>query len=334
MIKVSFQNGIISLENDAIPWLDDFDYSNVLIKVNYSGLCGSDVHRLKEFFSIKNNIPTLGHEIVGTVFKSSAKRFKVGDIVVVQPMGYCAECENCLLGKIQFCNNSINIGKNIDGGFSEYIKVPERLLYKINFLEKEYALTDSLACIIHSENSIGKIKNKHICIIGDGSVSEIAVRYFSLDNQITNLVKNSESCNDIYCNRINIEEARKEPKFRDMFDIVLECVGGNNEYLIDYSVNLLKYGGILIALGVYKKDFYPKIYLRNLLFKEIKLIGSNSFVINQKIDEFSSAVKFINKNIKRLGGIITHEISLKDFKLGLDIFNDKKTTKAKKIVFI
>ncbi len=57
-------------------------------------------------------------------------------------------------------------------------------------------------------------------------------------------------------------------------------------------------------------------------------------MINQKIDEFSSAVEFIKKNIKRLDDIITHEIPLKDFKLGLNIFNDKKITKAQKIVFI
>ncbi len=270
MIKIFFKNGVISSKDEDIPELGISDELNILLKVNFSGLCGSDVHRLKEFSNTKNSIPTLGHEIVGTVFKSNSKKYKIGDHVVVQPIGYCRKCENCRLGKIQFCKDSLNIGKNLDGGFSEYIKVSMRFLYKIDSPEQEYVLTDGLACIIHSENIIGQIKNKKICIIGDGAISETAVRYFSLNNKVTNLVKNSESRNDIYSDRINIEEARKEPKFRDMFDIVFECVGGSNEYLIDYSVNLLKYGGTLVVLGVYKKRLLSKNLFKKFVFKRNK----------------------------------------------------------------
>lgn len=333
MLKINFKKGIILMEESDIPKLESIDFESVILKVKYSGLCGSDMHRIRDSLNKMTSMCTLGHEIVGEVLQSNDSRFSKGDFAVVMPIGFCGKCNNCKNGKTQFCNNSINIGKNTDGGFSELLKIPSKLLYKINSLNKNYVLTDSLACIMHAENLIGKIKNKKIGILGDGAISELAVRYFSIENEVINFVKNIEETTDKYAKRIKTDNATNQNNFQNYFDLVFECVGGKNKNLINFSGEILNFNGTLLILGVYDKDFYTEIHLRDLFYKEIIILGSNSFIVTEKVDEFGSAVNFISDNLELFSGIITHVLPLTQFNKALEIFNNKNTTNAKKIIF-
>ena len=74
-----------------------------LVKVEFAGLCGSDMHRIKAPTSHETQI-VMGHEIIGTVEKSD-KETLIGKKVVINPIAHCGKCSYCNDGLTQFCFN-------------------------------------------------------------------------------------------------------------------------------------------------------------------------------------------------------------------------------------
>ncbi len=114
--------------------IGDYD---VLIDIQYSAICHSDVHAIDGDFSApgdNSQFPYVaGHEIVGKIHAIGSKvtRHKVGDIVGVGSFkGSCGKCEYCKNGEEQYCPN-ISLTLNSGGGFSNNIVVPEKFALRI-----------------------------------------------------------------------------------------------------------------------------------------------------------------------------------------------------------
>lgn len=106
----------------------------VMLKVKYVTICGTDVH------AYKGNIPTrtpviVGHEYAGEIFQvgRDVKEFSVGDRVTGSYAATCGVCKYCTIGKVQLCENRILFGLNFDGAFTKFMRVPRanRTLVKI-----------------------------------------------------------------------------------------------------------------------------------------------------------------------------------------------------------
>ncbi|MCJ7654964.1 MAG: alcohol dehydrogenase catalytic domain-containing protein, partial [Dehalococcoidia bacterium] len=109
----------------------------VIVKINYVGICGTDLH------AYMHGIPgipagiVLGHENVGTVAEVGAgvAGWKAGDRVIAGPPGPCGECYYCRHGRSNICIHGFERtnGLSRDGGMAEYmvVKDPANMLYKI-----------------------------------------------------------------------------------------------------------------------------------------------------------------------------------------------------------
>ena len=98
-----------------------------LIRVRACGICHSDAH-YRAGTSSTGPLPlTLGHEVSGVVEEVGAdvSRVKNGDRVCIHYLLTCRACGACLAGREQFCERGAMIGKHTDGGYAEYIVVPE-----------------------------------------------------------------------------------------------------------------------------------------------------------------------------------------------------------------
>ena len=123
---------------------------NVLIKVSFCGICGSDVSKyIGDKIASRNLV--MGHEICGWVIKGP-KHLK-NKFVTVIPLWYCDNCDNCRDGNYQLCSNQLYLGSTIDGGMQEYITVPEKYVYPIDELSDNAplgTLIEPLACAVHA----------------------------------------------------------------------------------------------------------------------------------------------------------------------------------------
>jgi alcohol dehydrogenase, propanol-preferring len=105
----------------------------VLVQIRAAGVCGTDLHILDGMIKPDPYPMTLGHEAAGVVAAAAPHaRYAKGDRVAVYNKLFCGECEQCLGGRNNICDNEPGqLGFNQDGGDQEYVVVPERNLVAI-----------------------------------------------------------------------------------------------------------------------------------------------------------------------------------------------------------
>ena len=102
-----------------------------LIKVIAAGICGSDIGAFRGTNGLVSYPRVIGHEIVGVVEEvgGNAKKIKVGDRVIVDQVTACGTCYACRKGRPNVCEHLQVRGVHIDGGYREYMAVPESDVY-------------------------------------------------------------------------------------------------------------------------------------------------------------------------------------------------------------
>src|SRR5699024_8708143 len=144
---------------------------------SHCGICGSDLHAAnhdKGYEFVPKPI-ILGHEISGTVIDVADKHNLdlLENNVVIVPAKYCGECQQCLTGAFNICNNISGVGLHFDGGMTEYIKVlPEQLINIPSTLSLEVAaLAEPLSVAMHAVKRMqGDIKGKDVLVQGCGII--------------------------------------------------------------------------------------------------------------------------------------------------------------------
>ena len=150
LIKRAKGEGQMGLDERPIPVCGE---DEVLIRVAYSGICGTDIHILHDQFAYYPPV-ILGHEFSGEIVQIGQRvtGFSVGDRVVGEPHNRaCGKCHLCRNGHIQNCADKRSIGWGIDGAFTDYLVMPEKLLHKIpdTLSLPEAAMAEPCAIVAH-----------------------------------------------------------------------------------------------------------------------------------------------------------------------------------------
>ena len=107
----------------------------ILVKIEASGLCHTDIHAAHGDWPVKPNLPFIpGHEGVGIVeaLGTGVAEVVVGDRVAIPWLGYaCGVCDYCVSGWETLCESQQNTGYSVDGGFAEYTKAHARYVVKV-----------------------------------------------------------------------------------------------------------------------------------------------------------------------------------------------------------
>ncbi|MFV0337531.1 MAG: L-threonine 3-dehydrogenase [Chthoniobacterales bacterium] len=116
------------LEMQDVP-IPKIGINDVLIEIDRTGICGTDLHIYKWDDWASQTIPTpmvIGHEFVGRIVEvgSNVVDFHPGDVVSAEGHVVCGRCRNCLAGRRHLCKDTSGIGVNRPGAFAEYISVP------------------------------------------------------------------------------------------------------------------------------------------------------------------------------------------------------------------
>jgi D-arabinose 1-dehydrogenase-like Zn-dependent alcohol dehydrogenase len=154
---------------------------DVLIKVTAAGICHSDAHYRAGVSKVDPLPLTLGHEVAGVVEEvgEEVEVFKAGDRVCVHYMTTCAHCAYCDRGTEQFCTTGKMIGKYRDGGYAEYMTVPDRSVFclpeEIPF-EQGSIMMCSSATSLHALRKTRFQPSETVAIFGIGGLGISAVQ--------------------------------------------------------------------------------------------------------------------------------------------------------------
>jgi (R,R)-butanediol dehydrogenase/meso-butanediol dehydrogenase/diacetyl reductase len=276
------------------------DPNKAIVKVNYCGICGSDITNFKH--KMYNFPLIMGHEITGVV-KEIGKNIthaKVGDKVI---------CVNVSLDISQ--GDLKGIGMFQDGGFAEYVKVPNISLFPIpeNVSIKDAVMVETFALAIRAFKLSKIQQNENVIIIGGGNVGLAFLKALLIKKSPNYVVvvepneflqKKSLELGATDAVGISRAKVKKVIKKLGPPSFIIDCVG--NEQTISNAINFIKKGGTIVLMGIHKGSITFPLFMLNS--KEVNLqgcLGHDREDIIEAIDLFAQgkvpAEKYISEVI-------------------------------------
>jgi D-arabinose 1-dehydrogenase-like Zn-dependent alcohol dehydrogenase len=171
-------HGVDDLRLEHVP--DPGSGPDVVVAVQASGVCGSDLHFLDGSARTAHTPITLGHEIAGVVRSSGLDDWPEGTAVVVSAGTHCGRCPRCLEGRVNLCRDAEVIGIDRDGGLADSVAVPADLLVaRPPTLDPGAAATsvDAGATAWHAITRRGAVaRGDSVAVVGVGGLGTYAVQ--------------------------------------------------------------------------------------------------------------------------------------------------------------
>ena len=259
----------------------------VLVKVKYTGICGSDIPRVND--GACHFFPTiLGHEFSGTVASlgEGVDTVEVGDHVAGIPLVPCMKCEDCMAGNYSLCKHYSFIGSRQDGSFAEYVLVPQQNVFKYdkNVSFEQGAFFEPSTVALHGVKVADYEHGKYVAIVGCGTVGLFTLQWIrikgadhiiAIDISPERLALAEEMGADIILNSGDDDFQEKVLEITEGrgFDYVFDVTG--NSYMMQQAFSLVGNKGTVCMIGTPKKgmEFSVKQW-EYLNRKEMILTGS------------------------------------------------------------
>jgi len=342
---VQLFNGQLSVI--TTPLAKTLSSKDILIKVSYSGICGTDLHILAGEFPVSKSAVVLGHEFCGVAEDVGAdvKHIKTGDRVVVNPNSNCDVCKYCTRGDPHFCKvggirSTVGIWKN--GGWAQYCKVSGVLAYKLpdEIPMQLGVFCEPLSCLARGWENMEPIRSdSSVLVCGAGIIGLLWASVFHLrgfrDFVVTEL---SEKRRNAVCNLgIGVKvvhpdqlhnqylEAERNGNDDWGFDIIVDCTGSPKA--IEQQFLYTRKGSKLVIFGCCPGKSQIRIDPFEIYSKELVIVGSH---INP--NTFPKAIKMVKEmgalGYLDFGKLCTKKFTLQDYPAALDALKRGEIAKA------
>ena len=323
------------LKEVPVPQIQD---DEVLIKVKYCGICGSDWSIYTGKYA-KEKLPLItGHEFWGIVEEvgPKARGVKVGDRVAVDICLTCETCYFCRRGDGLLCETFTQLGIHTNGAFAEYVAAPAKNCYKIpdNIDDYRAAFIEPMTAVIEASKRMDCELGASVVVIGDGLGMLHAALAKLRGAAPVIVIGKRESRLKIARNMgadytININEI-KDPVEEVIkitggvgADYVIESVGTSQTY--EQAFNMLRRGGKLEAFGITAGDDYARLSPYEFVLGEKKVSGSCAGIGN----DWGIAIRLLEYNRIDVMPMISMVVPLEELETALhEIRTNKELVKV------
>ncbi len=241
---------------------------DVLIKVHYGAICGTDLHiyQWDEWSSNRMNLPTIiGHEFSGEIIDvgKSVDRSRIGQKVASESHLVCGRCKQCLLGQAHVCSHTQILGVDTNGGFSEFVAIPSENARVIpeGLSLKTASMLDAVGNGVHTLSGIN-LDGKSVLITGLGPIGLFSVAIakslgaseiigIEVSPYRTKLAEKIGITAVLHPDRDGLDKELKEFS-KTGFDVCLEMSGHSNS--LETITKHCRAGGDIRLLGVYARN--------------------------------------------------------------------------------
>lgn len=310
-----------------------------LIKVRSAGVCGTELHILDGLLTPGKIPMTLGHEISGEVIEvPKDSGFNPGDRVCVYNLMNCGQCQYCINGHDELCEQAIGqIGFTHDGGFAEYVTVPTRNLVP---LPTEVSFSDGALLTCAGMTAVHAVKLSGIGLLdtvivnGVGGVGIMVAQVAKIAGARVIAVADSNEKADLM-KEIGIEESIVIDNYDSLLEDIRKMTDGRGADVFFELVGIsasseaglksLAKTGRYVIIG-YTKDHIDVDPLW-MVIGELKLMAS---VAGSKKD-LEDIVELSRRG--QIKTIIQSELELKDINYAIDLIKSRKSLGRNVIVF-
>jgi threonine 3-dehydrogenase len=294
----------------------------VLIKVVYSSICGTDVGIYDWTPWAQGHITppiVMGHEVVGSVLEINSDEktdIKKGDLVSSETHIFCNHCYQCLINNRHICENMELFGIGRNGGFAEYATIPLRTTWKndpkINV--EAMSVQEPLGNAVHVVTK-ANVQGKRVLVLGlgpTGLCAGVVAKAYGA-SEVVGLNRRE------YRRKLasvmgfdRVLEVLPENEYNS-FDVVLEMSGNTNAFQM--GLDAVRIAGTFIVFGISKSDI-PINVGKYFINKEIT-VGS---VFGRRIWEtWYQTTELLKSGKVDLTKMITHRFKLKDFEEAMKV---------------
>lgn len=342
--RAAFMTGLKQMEIREIP-VPEPKEQEVLVKLEYVGICGSDVHyyehgKIGDF--IVNGDFILGHECAGTVVAigKGVKQLQVGDRVALEPGITCGQCEFCKNGRYNLCPDVEFLATPpYHGCFENYIAFPENMAFKLpdHITTREGALVEPLSVGMHAAKQGGVTLGSSVVILGAGCIgltTLLASKAFgAIDITVVDVIpKRLDKALELGATRVINAAERDAVKLIDELtdgegvDIVMETAGAVKT--VQQTAYMVKRGGTVVLVGMAPQD--------TIEYNFAKLLGKEAEIktVFRYRNIYPQAIKAMAEGIIDVSGIVTHEYSFDEIAEAFDVNINRKNDVVKIIIKI
>ncbi len=301
--------------------------AEVLLKVDYCAICGSDLHTYKLGLYVESG-QIMGHEF-GAVVEELGPDYvgdlKVGDRVVTNPTVACRHCVMCMDNKPNICENALTatIAYGRDGAFAQYVlQGAGAYYYKLpdNVSTREGALIEPLSVAVHAVNRAKPKVNDKAVVFGAGTLGVMTTqvlkaigctRVIQVDMSEPRLEVAKKAGADYVINPAKVDDVIAEiakiygpgyygPNGAEA-DLVFECAGVNAT--VRQAIQVVRHGGKIVCIANTEED--TPINVTAIVQKEVDFIGSYAYV-----SEFQEAIDLVASGKVNLDLLISEEFPI------------------------
>jgi len=312
---------------------------DVLIKVSLASICGTDVHLYDWTPWARHRLTPpriIGHEFVGNVKEvgNEVTEVKVGDRVSAESHISCGHCYQCKNGYSEVCINLQLLGVDYDGSLSEYLVLPEHVLWKNNTdIPDEWATIQEPFGNAIDTVMAEDVSAKTVLILGAGPIGLFATGIAKASGASLVIVSDPNDYRLVISKKMGAHISLN-PSKQDITPLILEATNNNgvdvvlefsgNNQALNQGLKVITPGGRISILGIYEKRVSIDLN-KEVIFKKIRIYG----ITGRKVfSTWYKTSRFLSSGIVDPSPIITHRFPLKDYEKGIKLMREGKCGKV------
>jgi threonine 3-dehydrogenase len=333
---------LVKRKSEKGLWLEDapvpeIGINDVLIKINRTAICGTDMHIYNWDSWAQSTIPVpmvVGHEFVGEIVDvgSNVNDFTPGQIVSGEGHVVCGRCRNCLAGRRHLCAQTSGVGVDRSGAFAEYLALPMSNVWEHRpGIDLDVAaLFDPLGNAVHTALQYDLL-GEDVLITGAGPIGAMAaavcrhagarhVVITDINPQRLALAQSLGASCGVDVRHENLADVQRKLGLSEGFDVGLEMSGspaGFNDLLANMC-----HGGKVAMLGIPSEEM--AIDWSQVIFNMLTIKG----IYGREMYETWYKMSVLVESGLDISPVISHRLGFEDFQKGFDAMNAGEASKV------
>jgi threonine 3-dehydrogenase len=311
---------------EEIP-LPEIGINDVLIRVRYTGICGTDLHIYEWDEWAQATIPVpmaIGHEFCGEIVAvgSNVNDFHPGEIVSGEGHVVCGRCRNCLAGRRHLCAHTQGVGVNRPGAFAEFVALPMSNIWRhhAGVNQEVAAIFDPFGNAVHTALSF-PVLGEDVLITGAGPIGIMAagvarhaaarhVVITDVNEERLALARKMGVTMAVNPTKTTLAEVQKQLGMQEGFDVGLE-MSGNAGAFRDMLGNM-SHGGKIAMLGIPAREMTME--WKTVIFNMLTIKG----IYGREMYETWYKMTVMLESGLDITPVITHRFRYDEFQKGFD----------------
>ena len=265
-------------------------HDQVLVRMTNSGICGTDLKIFTGAMPARYPV-IMGHEMAGEVLDGAdGSRLRRGDRVLVDPVLFCGACFDCRAGRTNLCPNGAVIGREVDGGFADFVVAPRGHVYPLppSIDSRTAPLIQVLTTVLHAQRRASITTGQSVAVIGLGVSGQLHMQLAKARGAGPVIGVTRSAWKRSVAERLGADltlstgdggiQAVREATHGHGVDIVIESTGMVK--CIGDAISMVRPGGTVVLFGIYTASegvlpFYQLYYKEPIVISARAAMGED-----------------------------------------------------------